>query len=469
LIIASALFMENLDSTIIATALPAISRSLNVEILHLNLAITAYLLSLAVFIPLSGWVADRYGARNVFRAAIALFTIASVLCAMSTSATMLVFARILQGVGGAMMSPVGRLIILRSVPKSNLVQALAYLTIPALIGPILGPPLGGFITTFFSWHWIFLINLPIGIIGIWLATRYMDDVQEMDVPPLDIRGSVLSGLGLAGLVFGFETINRGIVPTSVTLGLLGVGAISMLLYVLHSRRVPHPIVQLSLLKLQSFRWATIGGCVFRISTGAAQIMMPLLFQVGFGMTPLSSGLLTFAVALGAMPMKALAPYLLRLFGFRRVMIGAGLISSLFTVSYCLFNGATPVALMFLVLFLSGLARSIQYTSLNAIVYADVTPPDMSKATSFVSMAQQLSVSVGVAVGAFVLHQSIELRGGTSLTAQDFLPAFAIMAAVMASSALCFLRLNASAGSEISGKRAGKLVEVVEDLPKPKAG
>jgi EmrB/QacA subfamily drug resistance transporter len=452
LIVASALFMENLDSTIILTALPEIARSLNVEILHLNLAVTAYLLSLAVFIPLSGWVADRFGSRNVFRVAIGIFTIASVLCAAAESAPMLVAARVLQGMGGAMMSPVGRLIILRAVPKSELVPALAYLTIPALIGPVLGPPLGGFISTYFSWHWIFLINVPLGVVSIWLATRYMDDVRETDVPKLDLRGSVLAGLGLAGLVFGFETIDRGIVPVTVTVGLLALGALCMTFYVLHARITPHPIVELRLLKILSFRWTIIGGFIFRITSGAVQVMMPLMLQVGFGMNAFASGMLVFAVAVGAIPMKAWSPYILRRFGFRRVMAGAALLTAAIVAGFSGFSAATPAIVIFVILTFYGFVRSIQYTSMNALAYADVDAPDMSKATSFVSMNQQLSMSVGAAVAGFVMQQAIVWRGGTSLGAADFPPAFAIMAASAAVAALCFLRLGRGAGSEISGRR-----------------
>jgi MFS family permease len=324
---------------------------------------------------------------------------------------------------------------------------------PALIGPVLGPPLGGLITTFVSWHWIFLINVPIGIMGIWLATRYMDDIAEMEVPPLDLRGAVLSGLGLAGLVFGFETVDRGIVSTSVTWAMLITGAALMMLYVRHARRTTAPIVDLDLLKIPSFRWTVTGGFIFRVAAGSLQILMPLLFQVGFGMDALSSGLLTFATALGAMPMKALAPRVLRKFGFRQVMIGGAVITAAFTVVYTFLTPLTPAALIFVVLFLSGLARSMLFTSLNAIAYADVTTADMSKATSFVSMTQQLSISVGVAVGAFILHQSIVSRGASGLGIEDFLPTFCTMAVLMLSSALFFLPLSASAGSEISGKRA----------------
>ncbi|MFN4282118.1 MAG: MFS transporter [Alphaproteobacteria bacterium] len=451
LIVASALFMENLDSTIILTALPAIAQSMDAEILHLNLAVTSYLLSLAVFIPMSGWLADRFGARNVFRVAVGVFTVASMLCAMAQTPAMLIGARVLQGVGGAMMSPVGRLIILRSVPKAELVPALAYLTIPALIGPVLGPPVGGFISTYFSWHWIFLINLPIGLVGIWLATRYMPDVRVTDVPKLDARGSVLAALGLAGLVFGLETIDRGIVPTVVTAILLGGGALCMTLYVLHARVVPHPIVQLRLLAIRSFRWTIVGGFVFRVASGAIQVLMPLLFQIGFGMTPLAAGLLVFAVAVGAMPMKACAPAVLRAFGFQRVMAGAALGCAAFMIGFGGFSAATPAALIFVALLVYGFVRSIQYTSINAIAYADVGPADMSKATSFVSMNQQLSMSVGAALASFALQQAILWRGGASLGAADFPPAFALMAGLAALSTVFFLLLGPNAGAEISGK------------------
>jgi EmrB/QacA subfamily drug resistance transporter len=450
LIVASALFMENLDSTIILTALPAIARSMDAEILHLNLAVTAYLLSLAVFIPLSGWLADRYGARNIFRLAVGVFTVASVLCAMAQTPAMLVAARVLQGLGGAMMSPVGRLIILRSVPKSELVPALAYLTIPALVGPVLGPPVGGFISTYFSWHWIFLINVPIGVAGIWL-TRYMPDVQVSDVPKLDLRGTVLAAVGLSGLVFGLETIDRGIVPTIVTAGLLAIGALCVTLYVLHARAEPHPIIQLRLLEIRSFRWTIIGGFVFRIATGAVQVLMPLLFQIGFGMTPFASGLLVFAVAIGAMPMKACAPYVLRTFGFQRVMAGSALFTGALIFGFGGFSATTSAALIFAVLVAYGFVRSIQYTSLNAIAYADLGPAEMSKATSFVSMNQQLSMSVGAAVASFALQQALVWRGGESLSAADFPPAFTAMAVCAALSSLCFLLLGVNAGAEISGK------------------
>src|SRR5215475_3335460 len=301
LIVACALFMENLDSTVLATALPAIARSLGENPLHLNLAISAYLFSLAVFIPVSGWVADRFGARTVFRVAIGIFLLGSVLCGLSPSLPAFVAARILQGMGGALMVPVGRLVLLRSVPKSELVSAMAYLTIPALIGPVVGPPLGG-------------------IIGIILATRFIPAIREKHVPPLDIAGLLLTAIALTGLVFGFETTGRDILPTPVVVLLLVVGAVAALIYVAHARRATHPIIDLSLLRIATFRASVTGGSMFRIGIGALPFLLPMLLQIGFHRTAFESGMLTFAAALGAMGMKTTAARILRRFGFRRVLI-----------------------------------------------------------------------------------------------------------------------------------------------------
>src|SRR5216683_592744 len=304
LIVACALFMENLDSTVIATALPQIAASLGEDPLRLNLAITAYLLSLAVFIPLSGWVADRYGARRVFRAAIVIFTVGSACCGLANSLPELVAARILhQGLGGAMMVPVGRLVMLRAVPKSELVRAMSYLTVPALVGPVLGPPLGGLIVTYSSWRWIFFINLPIGLLGIVLATLFIEDVRETAMWPLDVRGFLLAGLGLSGLMFGFETAGRGVLPGSLVAVLLAVGALALALYVLHARVIAAPIIDLRLLSIPTFAGAIIGGSIFRIGVGALPFLLPLMLQLGFGLSPFASGLLTFASAAGALTMK----------------------------------------------------------------------------------------------------------------------------------------------------------------------
>jgi EmrB/QacA subfamily drug resistance transporter len=450
LIVAAALFMENLDSTVITTALPEIARSMNEDLLRLNLAVTSYLLSLAVFIPLSGWVADRFGARTIFRAAIAVFTLGSVLCGLSHSAPELVAARVLQGIGGAMMVPVGRLVILRTVPKSDLVRALSYLTIPALIGPIIGPPLGGFISTYASWRWIFFINLPIGVLGIYLATRFLDNIKEPKVPPLDIRGSVLSGIGLAGLVFGFESVDRGALPNIVVAALFAVGGTCIVLYVLHARRAATPIIDLSLLKIPTFSLSAVGGSIFRIGMGAMQLLLPLMLQLGFGLSPFASGLLTFAGAAGSMPMKVAAPFMLRTLGFRRALVGCGILSGVFLFSYGLFTQNTPQIVMLLVILVCGFVRSLEFTAINAITYADISSPLMSRATSFSSMLQQLSTSVGVATGAFILHMVLEVRGVTTLAARDFSVAFFILGGITALAGLYFLLLSPHAGSEVSG-------------------
>ena len=451
LVVACALFMENMDSTVLATALPAIAVSLGVNPLRLNLAITSYLLSLAVFIPISGWVADKFGARTVFRAAIVVFTIGSVLCAFSSSLLHFVGARVLQGMGGAMMVPVGRLVLLRSIPKSELIQAMAYLTVPALIGPIIGPPLGGFITTYFSWHWIFWINVPIGILGFILVTIFIEDVKEERVPPLDLRGFVVLALALVGLIFGFETIGRGLVSPAVAYSALAIGVVCTVLYVLHARLNRHPVIKLALLRYPTFRASMSGGFLFRIGIGAIPFLLPLMLQIGFGLNPFHSGLLTFAAAVGAMTMKMTAAPILRRFGFRRVLIGNAVLSSVFIAVYGLFQPDTPAFLMLGFLLLGGFFRSLQFTSMNILAFADIPREEMSQATSFSAMAQQLSLSVGVGVAALVLHIAI---GSAPLpAADDFLPAFFVVGGVAALSTFAFLRLPAAAGAEMSGHQA----------------
>ena len=295
--------MEMLDATVIATALPVMSRSLGENPIRLNLAITSYLLSLAVFIPISGWMADRFGSRTVFRAAIAIFTVGSVLCGLSGSLPKLIAARILQGFGGAMMTPVGRVVVLKTVPKSDLVEAMSYLTVPAVLGPVVGPPLGGFIVTYWSWRWIFFINVPIGLLGMTLVTLFIENLREPEVPPLDLRGFLLTGFGLAGLVFGFEAVGRGVIAAGVIAAMIGGGGLCMALYVLHARRTPYPIIDLGLLKIPTFAAATAVGGLFRIGIGALPFLLPMLLQLVFGLSPFASGMLTFTSAVGALTMK----------------------------------------------------------------------------------------------------------------------------------------------------------------------
>jgi MFS family permease len=306
LIVACAWFMENMDSTVIATSLPAIAADIGTSPLTLKLAITSYLLSLAVFIPASGWTADRFGARAVFSVAIFVFMIGSICCALSTSITDFVIARIIQGLGGAMMIPVGRLVILRSIDKSALVNAMAWVTMPALIGPVIGPPLGGFITTYFSWHWIFLINIPIGLLGIWLALKYIDPIKSENPERFDFVGLVLAGLGVAGLAFGLSVAGLGLLPWQIVLALIVGGSIAMGLYLSHAKRTASPVLDFSLIKHPTLRASLTGGFMYRLGIGALPFLLPLLMQIGFGLSPFKSGLVTFASAVGAIFMKALA-------------------------------------------------------------------------------------------------------------------------------------------------------------------
>src|SRR5437016_4679642 len=311
LIIAVALFMENMDSTVIATSLPAIAVDIGANPLALKLAITSYLLSLAVFIPASGWTADRFGARTVFRAAIAIFVIGSIGCAFANSLSGFVVARIVQGIGGAMMTPVGRLVLVRSIDKRKLVDAMAWVTMPALIGPVIGPPVGGFITTYFSWHWIFLINVPIGVLGIVLVTRYIEDMRAETPDRFDLTGMVIAGIGVGGLAFGLSVAGLGLVPAWIIIALVAIGAASIAAYVAHARATPAPVLDFSLVRIPTFRANVVGGSLFRLGIGALAFLLPLLLQLGFNYTPLQSGLVTFTTALGAFTMKTFAAGILR--------------------------------------------------------------------------------------------------------------------------------------------------------------
>jgi EmrB/QacA subfamily drug resistance transporter len=452
LIVACALFMENMDSTVIATSLPQIAAHLGESPIALKLALTSYLLSLAVFIPVSGWAADRFGARTVFRAAILVFTLGSILCGLSSTLFEFVGARILQGMGGAMMVPVGRLVIFRTVPKSELVAALAWLTIPGLLGPVIGPPLGGFITTYFSWRWIFWINVPIGVLGIVLVSRYIDNMREADVPPLDARGAVLSGLGLSGLVLGFSVVSQTIVPPAISASLLVVGAIATGLYVAHARRVPHPVLDLDLLRLPTMRAALVGGFFFRLGVGAIPFLLPLMLQLGFGYTAFQSGLLTCMAAAGAMASKTSTAVLLRRFGFRPLLIVSAIVAALLLAVNGLFRPETPYFVMAAALLVGGWFRSLLFTSLAALAFADVPRPAMSSATSLSSVAQQLALSSGVAAAALVLELASYFGGEPELSLFDFGVAFYVVGAISLASLAWFVRLSPTAGEEIAGRK-----------------
>jgi EmrB/QacA subfamily drug resistance transporter len=465
LIVATALFMENMDSTVIATSLPAIAADIGTSPLTLKLAITSYLLSLAVFIPASGWTADRFGARAVFSIAIAVFMVGSIGCALSSSVTDFVIARIVQGAGGAMMTPVGRLVLLRSIDKSALVNAMAWVTVPALIGPVVGPPLGGFITTYFSWHWIFLINIPIGLLGIFMALRYIDPIRSEDPERFDLWGLILAGIGLGGIAFGLSVAGLNLLPWSVVVALIAAGSISMTLYVIHAKRTASPVLDFTLMRLPTLRASIIGGFLFRLGIGALPFLLPLLMQVGFGLSPFKSGLVTFASAVGAMGMKTLAARIIRTFGFRNIMTINAIVSSVFLAACALFTASTPLLLIMIILVVGGFFRSLQFTAINTVAYAEVEPAQMSRATTLVSVNQQLAISAGVAVGAFSVESNMLLHHVSELSAADFAPAFIVVAIISAVSTWFFHQMPVDAGHQVSGRR---MVVISDPTREPEA-
>ena len=461
-IVACALFIENMDSTVISTSLPAIARDLGTEPIEIKLALTTYLLSLAVFIPISGWVADRFGARRTFSCAIGVFLIGSLACAASGSLGTLVAARFLQGMGGAMMVPVGRMVLLRTVPKQELVQALSWLTIPALVGPVVGPPLGGFITTYFDWRWIFLINLPMGALGIALGLRYIPTLRG-PAAPLDWRGFLLSGVGLAAAMFGFSTLGRHLLPGWVAAGALLAGIALLVGYVRHARTFATPLLDLGLFRLPTYRLGILGGALFRIGVGAIPFLLPLMLQLGFGLDPLQSGLLTFASAAGAMFMKTMAARIIRRFGFRRVLVANALVASAMLGCYALFRPGTPHFAVMAVLLVGGCFRSLQFTGLNAISYDEVDAPRMGQASGMAAMMQQLALSMGVAIGGYALDAAGWWRQRPATDVHNFYLAFVAVALVSASSAWLMWKLPRNAGAAMAG-RARPGGEVAD--PKP---
>lgn len=453
LVVAVALFMENMDAHVIATSLPVIAHDLGTSPLTLKLAVTSYLLSLAVFIPASGWIADRFGARNVFRLAIGVFMGGSLICATAMSLPHFILGRVVEGMAAAMMAPVARLLILRTIDKRSLVDAMAWLTIPALMGPLFGPPLGGFITTYFAWQWIFIINIPIGLLGIWAVTRFIQNVQAEKVDPIDLPGLILCGIAVAGLAFGLSVAGFDILPWPVVSALVTGGAVAALAFFMHARKVAAPALDFTLMKLPTFGISVAGGSVFRIGVGAMPFLLPLLFQLGFGLNPLQSGLLTFASALGALIVKGFATRIVIRFGFRRILIVNSIIASAFIAACGLFTPATPFLVITTVLLIGGFFRSLEFTCINALSFADVEPSRMSRATTMSAVWQQLSLSVGVALGAFIVEFTLKFKGQTAIGADDFPPAFFIVGALSALSALWFLRLPKDAGSQLA-VRAG---------------
>jgi len=448
--------MEQMDSTVIATSLPAIAEDIGTSPVALKLALTTYLVALAIFIPISGWMADRFGAKRIFRIAIGVFVLGSIACAASGSLGAFVLSRFLQGMGGAMMTPVGRLVLVRATPKEHLVSAMALLTIPALIGPLVGPPLGGFITTFFSWHWIFLINVPIGLVGIWFSGRVLPEFETQAHKRVDFIGFLLSALAAAGIVFGLSVVSLPALPPAVGITTTIVGHVCGVLYLRHARRAANPLLDLKLFRNPAFRSAIAGGSLFRIGAGAVPFLLPLMFQIGFGMTPFQSGMLTFASAFGAISLKFMARSTLKLAGFRLVLIVAAIGGSALIGANALFTAETPAPVIIAVLVAAGFMRSLFFTSANALVFADIGEEEASQATAISAVSQQISIALGVAIGGGILEATTHITGAP-LGVGAFVNAFVIVALLTSLAALPFLKLPPDAGSSVSGHRPRRVV------------
>ncbi len=452
LIIATAMFMENLDATVLATALPTMARDFGVAAPAMSIALTSYLLALAMFIPASGTMADRFGARPVFRAAIGVFVAGSLACGLAPSLEWMVVARFVQGIGGAMMMPVGRLVLLRSVAKRDMVSAMSWLIMPALVGPILGPPLGGFIVTYLDWRWIFWLNLPIGLLGIVLVGRFIANIREEAPHAFDAIGFILSGAALGCLLFGFEMTSRP-GEAAVAAALVGIGALFGLAYWRHARRAEHPILDLSLMRITTFRLSVLGGSLTRITQGAQPFLLPLMMQLAFGLSAAQSGAMTVAGAIGSFGMKGVARRILKRFGFRNSLIVMGVLGTGAYAICGLFRPDWPLPAVFAVLVLSGFLISFQFTAYNTIAYDEIGKDRMSAATSFYSTFQQLMLSLGICVGATALHVSMLSRSGEAVAFIDFTVAFWTVTAISLLAVFVNWRFDPQAGAELSGRKS----------------
>jgi EmrB/QacA subfamily drug resistance transporter len=449
LIVACAMFMESVDANVIVTALPSMARDFGRDPVTLKIAVTSYVVGLGVFIPVCGWLADRFGARTIFRTAIGIFVAGSLLCAASSSLATFTLARFVQGVGGAMMVPVGRIIIFRVVPKSEFIRAMNYLSVPAMLGPAAGPLLGGFITTYLHWRLIFFINVPIGILGIWLTNRHIVNSREPHPGPLDWIGFFLSAGGAALFLLGLSLIGGEMTSNSNAVGMCVCGAFMLLVYVPYSMRVKLPLLDLRFFRIPTFQASVLGGSLFRIGLGALPFLLPLLLQEGLGKTAFESGLITCASAFGGMFMRTLASTVLRRWGFRTVLIVNAALSGVAIAICGAFFPGTPTWLIWFVVLLGGFFPALQFTSLNSMTYAEIESRDVGRATSLGSVVQQMSLGLGVTVGGIVLQISRVLHGHTHIVWSDFWPAFLVVGLCSFASIPVTRRLPHNAGEEIS--------------------
>ncbi|RFB80648.1 DHA2 family efflux MFS transporter permease subunit [Methylovirgula sp. 4M-Z18] len=461
LIIATAMFMEQLDSTVLATALPTMASSFGVSAAHMSIALTSYLLSLAVLIPASGRAADRYGSRTVFSISIVIFMLGSLFCAQAGSLSALVAARLLQGAGGAMMVPVGRLVLLRTVEKKDLVSAMGWLLVPALIGPIVGPPVGGFIVSNFNWRWIFYINLPISLLGLALTQVFIPNLSEDSKERFDMAGFVLSGISLAALLFGFEMTSRGTAEEApIAIVCIVAGLVSGAAYIVHARRSREiePILDLSLMRIKSFRISVIAGSLSRITQGAQPFLLPLMMQIGFGMSAAQSGLLTFATACGSILMKVAAKPILHRYGFRNTLLWNSVFSSLLYAACATFRPNWPHWAIFAVLLVCGFSMSLQFTAYNTVAYDDVPADRTSSANSFYTTFQQLMLSFGICAGSLMLMLARTVNHDVHSTPADFSAAFIGVTGISILAAPVCALLSPATGVAMSGYKANREAE-----------
>ncbi|MCE0194285.1 MFS transporter [Klebsiella pneumoniae] len=455
LLVAGAFFMEFLDGTVIATALPDMARDFGVTAVELNIGISAYLITLAVLIPASGWIADRFGARAIFTLALAIFTLASVFCGLSTEVHIFVAMRILQGVGGALMVPVGRLAVLRTTPKHQLIKAIATLTWPALVAPIIGPPLGGFITRYASWHWIFFINVPLGLAAIILSLRIIPDIRETERRSFDLSGFITTSVAMVSLVTAMERLGDRQPQIWPTLALAALGFGCLLYSIRHFRRAAAPMVRLDALQVPTFRVTMYGGSLFRASISAVPFLLPLLFQVGFGMDPFHSGLLVLAVFVGNLTIKPATTPLIRWLGFRRLLLINGALNVCSLLACALFTPQTPVWAIMLILYLGGVFRSIQFTGVSTLAFADVPAAQMSDANTLFSTASQLAVGLGITLGAIGIRLGEQVGDWlhlTELPGISFRLSFVFIALICLVGMIDSLHLAKTAGSSVSEKK-----------------
>jgi EmrB/QacA subfamily drug resistance transporter len=451
LLVAAALFMENLDGTVIATAAPAIGRSFEVPAIDVNVVATAYLLTVAVLIPVSGWLADRFGARRVFCLAVVIFTAASVLCAVSTTLTELTVMRVLQGAGGALMVPVGRLVVLRVTPKSDLISAIAYLTWPGLVALVLGPAVGGVLAEYTSWRWIFLLNVPLGILALALTPRLIPKIAEPVPPGLDWLGFALTGTAVGCLMAGLEAVGQpSPEPLPVTL-LLAAGVLVSVAAVVHLRRAAAPLLELGALRIRTFRVAQTGGSAFRVAISAVPFLVPLMLQEGFGWSPVQAGLTTLAIFVGNLLIKPATTPLLHGLGFRGLLIANGSATVLVLAALGLLGPSSPVWVVVVVLALSGVFRSVSFTAYNTITFADVPASGTAAANTLAATLFQLTVGVGAAAAALAVRAGDPLAASLGLTGPlgAYHVAFVLLAVLAATAVAEAVLLPRDAGSALT--------------------